>query len=245
MRSNGSLLKNGLAVLLCAMALVECTSKNENMNSEKQKSIIKTITGTTQNYSRTDGKPLGSSFRSSLVNFDVKGNKTEETTFYQDGTPKIKTEYDSLGKIIEETHYDGNKKVDMKYIYAYSANQIKKTGISGEGESLDSSVQKLNASGSVAEEFFYKRDGSLEVTDQYEYDKDGKLIEKKRGNVADWKYTYDERGNLTGVTGGYFSADESDDSVMRYDEHNSLKEKTVFFLPGKIKSVTTYSYEYY
>lgn len=212
------------------------------MNSNEVKS---SMTGWTQKFD-FDGAEE-EKYKSSVTKFDAFGNKVEEVSFDEIGRIQVKKTFDDNGNVLEELHYNPDETLNFRYIYKYdeTGNEIKRAMHLKYDHLHGEWVIKRNSSGKIIEEIWYNEKNEIEITDKYEYYENEKVVKKIRGNVANWTYTYDETGNLIAIYGGYYSADEIDNVEFKCSEQGLLIKKTKFYLIGKIKNITTYTYKFY
>lgn len=183
-------------------------------------------------------------YKSSSTRFDASGNKIDEVIFKETGGIQIQKTFGDNGRLLEEIHYNSDGTLNFRYVYKYdeAGNEIEKEMYLKNDFLHGKWVIKRNSSGKIIEEAWLDRKNEEEITDKYEYYKNGKIVKKIRGNVADWTYSYDEKGNLISINGGYYSADETDNADFKYNEQGLLIEKIQFYSPEKIKTITIYEY---
>jgi hypothetical protein len=201
------------------------------------------IIGWTQEY--RSGKERGDRFRSFVAELDDKGDTLQEADSTSDGKLLAERTFAPPGRLSEERCYRPDGTLNFKNLFRYDLAGRKSQTVmyTAGGEILGRWISRYDGAGRLERETRLNGRGEMEVEDQYEYRDGGRTVTKTRGSVAAWTSTHDANGKLLTVRGGYFSADEADDSALEYDDHGRLTKKTAYSSPGVVRRITTYSYD--
>ena len=212
---------------------------------EKSERNRKTVmTGWTQDF---DVSGAGRErYRSFLAYFDEKGNAIEEIHYNKKGIIIIKKQFNPDGKVLEETHFNEDGSLNYKYIYQYDhqGREREKATYGTSGRLHNRWIPEYDGTGRITRTVCYDKTGNLEVEDKYDYKQTEQenIVTKERGAVAAWTYTYDKKGNLLTVTGGYFSDDEGEKREFFYNDEGLLVQERELDYTSRIKRITVYEY---
>lgn len=190
-----------------------------------------------------DGE-LISSYQSSITTLNESGELVEELKFGPTGIVQIRKRYGPKGLLAEETVYNPDGSINFRNLFSYNDQGREREA---EMRFSDDSVHgrwssSYDEAGKLVARVWMNRDGVKEVTETSEYDENGRLIRKAKGNVAEWRYSYDDQSRLAQVTGGHFSDDEPDNLRYEYDDESRVSKITALYPSGEVKSLTTYQY---
>jgi YD repeat-containing protein len=202
---------------------------------------VSTVAELTQLFDH-DGE-LVSSYQSSTTTLNESGEPVEKLEFAPTGIVQVKKRFGPKGLLAEETAYNPDGSVNFRNVFSYDDQRERES----EMRLSDGSVHgrwsnSYNEAGKLIERVWMNRDGVKEVTETSAYDEHGRLIRKARGNVAEWRYSYDDRGRLAQVTGGHFSDDEPDNLRYQYDDEGRVSKITALYPSGEVRSLTTCQY---
>ncbi len=116
------------------------------------------------------------------------------------GILSSKTMYNELGKVVEETSYLTNGKIEHKSIYVYNTdgNMIEEHIYGEENEFEEKRTYKYNSEGNIVCEYFFYLDETFD-TINYHYGENEKLMEKvtiDSDNEPEGKEIYEYEGEL-------------------------------------------------
>jgi hypothetical protein len=185
-----------------------------------------------------------------VINYNDKGEKTEELKMQADGTISSKTVYvyNADGKPIEVKNYssDMNTPSSRRVLqYGESGMLLRETNYTGTGtDSAVETIYNYDSSGKLLSENYTQ---SFTHKREYLYGSNGKVQGEKSyntdGSKDDVKYTYDDRGNVLEEVTTLFPEKEETKRTLKYDNHNQVIEVISVEPDGSIRKFTTkYTY---
>ena len=185
-----------------------------------------------------------------VINYNEKGEKTEEIHLQADGMISKKTVYvySTDGKPIEIKNYSGDMSTPSGRTilqYGESGLLLRETSYTGAGtESAKETIYNYDSSGKLLSENYTQ---SYTHKREYLYGNNGKVQGEKSyntdGSKDDVKYTYDDRGNVLEEVTTLFPENEETRTTRKYDERNQIIEEISVDPDGTIrKSTTKYTY---
>lgn len=198
------------------------------------------------NYNQESGSINGSSSGwSDKFEYDSMGKLTQES--YYDSYGSLTTRrgyvYNSFGDITEESRYNSNGRNNYRNTYAYKydsdGKMLEKYSYSSSGSLVSAQKYCYNLSGNLVEDWSYGSDGTLGT--QRKYDSQGNLIEEYIPG-SEWyeKYTFDSSGKRLEFS--YNRYGNKGKATYIYDSVGKLLEIVYYDSVGMVSSneKTTY-----
>ena len=186
-----------------------------------------------------------------VIQFDNKGNETEETFTVGNKTSVIKYAYNySKNEIVTVSQFEGNNKLKYKYIFTYADEkliELLKYEVSTPQPAYKF-VYKYDGRSNRSEESIYGINNVLINKNTFLYNKDNQQIEQKAfGNnkeeskISVWKYSYDHLCHLikteilnpkgdfqSKIECGYSNLDKNGNWTLKTENHTSRLVEDVF-----------------
>ncbi len=200
-----------------------------------------------------------------VIQFDNKGNETEEVFTLGDKTSVIKYAYNySRNKMVTVSQFDGSSKLKYKYVFTYVDDKllelVKYEGLTP--EPAYKFVYKYDERGNRFEENIYGINSVIINKNTFLYNKDNQLFQQKSGvnnkddsKVSVWKYTYDQLGHLikteilnskgdykSKIDYGYSNIDKYGNWTLKTENHENKLIEDVFSKHKIIFKRTIYYY---